>query len=53
MWLKLIFIVEKMVTREGRPIGYAILDMREGWGTIGITAVEMQEGCYMVGVDRA
>ena len=44
---------EKMVTREGRPTGHAILDMGEGWGSIGIAAAEMKEGCYTVGVDRA
>ena len=44
---------ERMVTREGRPTGHAILDMGEGWGSIGIAAAEMKEGCYTVGVDRA
>ena len=44
---------EKMVTREGRPSGHAILDMGEGWGSIGIAAAEIKEGCYTVGVDIA
>ena len=44
---------ERMVTREGRPTGHAILDMGEGWGSIGIAAAEMKEGCYTVRVDRA
>ena len=42
-----------MVTREGRPTGYAILGMVGGLGLIGIAAAEMEEGCYTVRVDRA
>ena len=38
--------------REG--IGdHKILDIGEGWGSIGIAASEMVEGCSTIGVDRA
>ncbi len=43
---------EAMKIREGTGI-HKILDVGEGWGSIGIAVAAMPEGCSTVGMDRA
>jgi hypothetical protein len=43
---------EAMIIREGTG-GHKILDVGEGWGSIGIAVASMPEGCSTIGMDRA